>query len=373
MRNISAVQGPMPRTWTSLAFNSSSVSESTSPSGTVPSATLRARSVMAASLEPLTPAARIEPAGRASTAAGSRPSAKSFRKRPRMADAAAPASCWYMIERTSAAKPSGLASRRSMGPARWMSLAIAGSRRATSLVPLAISRAVSSPFMGRCRRRRRGLSSPFMGRCRRRRRRGCAVLLSGEFAHELRELVGAQAQLAFLQVFQRPLRDVLGGGEVVHRGVDVKKAGHQMALSSALLDHAERRPAVGGVVVLTELLEPDVRTVVELNVPHGAWLVVDLDLFEERDERHVRDRLFVVLDPAVALGRPVVVVEGDARRDDVEDRRAAMRDRRLDQRHHLLAVAAERAGDERAAERERDGARVDGLEGVDRALLLDRA
>ena len=50
-----------------------------------------------------------------------------------------------------------------------------------------------------------------------------------------------------------------------------------------------------------------------------------------------------------------------------------MRDRGLDQRHHLLAVAAERARDERAAKRQRDRAGIDRLERVDRALLLDRA
>ena len=38
-------------------------------------------------------AARMEPAGRARTAAGSSPSAKSFMNRPRIAVAAAPASC----------------------------------------------------------------------------------------------------------------------------------------------------------------------------------------------------------------------------------------------------------------------------------------
>ena len=44
------------------------------------------------------------PSGSASTAAGERPSANSFRNRPWIVDAAAPASCWYMIDRTSAAK-----------------------------------------------------------------------------------------------------------------------------------------------------------------------------------------------------------------------------------------------------------------------------
>ena len=146
-----------------------------------------------------------------------------------------------------------------------------------------------------------------------------------------------------------------------------------MALGAALLDDLDRRLPVGGVVVLTELLQNDVRSVVKLNVAHSAGLVIDVDLFEEGDERNVGDRLLVVFDPAVALRRTVVVIEGDARRDDVEDCHAAVRDRGLDQGHQLLAVAAEGAGHERAAQGQRDRAGVDRLESVDRPLLLHRA
>ena len=146
--NIWAVQGPMPRTWTNRASSSSSDSDSTSSSGTVPSMIFRARSATAAAFEPLRPALRIAPSGSVSTAAGERPSENSFRKRPWMAVAAAPASCWYMIERTSAAKLSSVGSRKLIGPTRLISAAIAESRRATRRVPLRIS----SPFMGRCRR-----------------------------------------------------------------------------------------------------------------------------------------------------------------------------------------------------------------------------
>src|SRR5438552_18933475 len=96
------------------------------------------------------------------------------------------------------------------------------------------------------------------------------------------------------------------------------------------------------------------RPVVQQHVPHGAGLVVDVNLFEERNERDVRDRLLVVLHPAVALGRAVMVVEGHPRRDDVEDRGPAVGDRRLDQGHDLLADAAERASEVTATERHRE-------------------
>src|SRR5437899_8794 len=272
-----------------------------------------------------------------------------------------------MIERTSAPKLSGAGSRSSIFPARLMSLAIAGSRRATNRVPFAISSGVAkrpllplpltpdpSPWGERV-----PLPPP--------------PWFSGELGHELRELVSAQPELAFLEVLERPLRDALGGHEVVHRRVDIEQAGYQVTLGAALLDDTDRGAAVSGVVVFAQVLEHDVGFVVEPDVADGAGFVVHVDLLEEGDERDVRDRLLVVFDPAVALGRTVVVVERDARRDDVEHRRSAMGDRRLDQRHDLLAVAAERPHDERTSKSKGHRARVDRLERVDGALLLHRA
>src|SRR5690242_1084033 len=227
MRNISAVHGPMPRTCTSRAFSSSSDSESTSASGTVPSATLRARSVMAASFGPLTPAARMDPGGRARTAAGSRPSANSFMNRPRIAVAAAPASCWYMIDRTSAPKPSESEVSSFILPVRLMSLASAGSFSATSRVPFAIC-------------------------C------GVAWRALGKLAHELRELVARETQVFLAQILQRPRGEMLGGHEVVHLRVHVEQARDEVALRPALLDDPQRRPAVSRIVVFAELLQHDV-------------------------------------------------------------------------------------------------------------------
>src|SRR6266851_3975776 len=294
--NICAVHGPMPRTWTNRASSSSSDSDSTSSRGTVPSRTFFARSATAAAFDLLSPALRMAPSGSASTPAGERPSAKSLRKRPWMAVAAAPASCWYTIDRTSAAKLSSLGGRKLIGPTRLMRAAMTGSRRATRRVPLRMSSTS--------------------------RERAAGTWSSGEFGHEPGEVLARHAQLVLAQVLERPLRDVLGRREVVHRGVDIEQSGHEVALCARLLDHLNRGTPVPRVVVLAELLEQYVRPVVQLHVAHGARLVVDVDLFEERDERDIGDRLLVVLHPAVALGRSVVVVEGDAGRDDVEDRRA---------------------------------------------------
>ena len=81
----------------------------------------------------------------------------------------------------------------------------------------------------------------------------------------------------------------------------------------------------------------------------------------------------MILRVGVALGRALVVVERDARRDDVEHHGAAMRERRLEQRQQLLLVARERARDERRAELDRQRARVDRRQVVDDAGLELRA
>ena len=61
----------------------------------------------------------------------------------------------------------------------------------------------------------------------------------------------------------------------------------------------------------------------------------------------------VLTSECIALGRADVVVEGDARRDDVDHREALVHQPRLDQRHELLLVAGEAARDEGAAEAQR--------------------
>src|SRR5579864_2480562 len=207
-----------------------------------------------------------------------------------------------MIDRTSAPKLSSSGPRRSTGPTRLMSLAIAGSRLATRRVPFAISAGVEL--------------------------RGATVAVLGELRHEVGELLAIQPEIVLAEVHERSLGNALGRDEVVHFGVDVKQPGDQVALGAPFFDDVNGGTAIGGIVVFAELLEHDVGTVVQLDVTHRSGLVVDLNLLKEGDERHVRDRLLMVLYPAVALGRAVVVVECDARRDDVEDRGAAMRDRR---------------------------------------------
>src|SRR2546428_13047446 len=99
-----------------------------------------------------------------------------------------------------------------------------------------------------------------------------------------------------------------------------------MAGRTTLLEDPHRGEAVGRIAILAELLEHDVRPVVEFDAAHGAGLVVDMDLFEERNEGQVRDGPLMVLDPAGGLGGAVLAVEGHPWRAAVEHARATRGD-----------------------------------------------
>src|SRR5260370_16205567 len=223
-----------------------------------------------------------------------------------------------MIERTRAANRSSDGPRSVMGPTALISRAMAGSRLATSLAPFASSAAVGrGSIIWGPRAERRGRVPPR------------APGGSGEFGHELGELVFGETQLVLAQLHQRTVRNALRGGEVVHCRVEVEETGDEVAGRATLLDDLHRRAAVGRVVVLSQLLEHDVRAIVQLDVPNCARLVGHTALFEERDERHIRDRLFVFLDPAVDLCRAAVIVAVDAAAVDAEHACPAIADPRL--------------------------------------------
>src|SRR5271167_4082168 len=88
---------------------------------------------------------------------------------------------------------------------------------------------------------------------------------------------------------------------------------------------------VRGVIAGGELPQQHMGAVVQGNVDVGAGIVLHADVFEEGDKAHVGQRLVVIFDVAITLGRALVVVEGDARRDDVEHDGTAVGDGAFDQ------------------------------------------
>ncbi len=102
------------------------------------------------------------------------------------------------------------------------------------------------------------------------------------------------------------------------------------------------------------------RPVVQL---HGHLLAgvhrVNLDRLQLRHEGDVLQRLLVYLAVRVALGRAFVIVEGDARADDVQHGGAPVAERRLEQLAYLLGIAREGARDEGRVSGQRLDADVD--------------
>ncbi len=157
------------------------------------------------------------------------------------------------------------------------------------------------------------------------------------------------------------------GGEVGLLGVDVEDAGEDFAGVFVAEEEVEGALAAGGVVVLVDLAEAHVGAVVEFDVDGGVGVVVDVDVLELGDEADLGDGLFVVLHVFVAFGGALVVVEGDARGDHIEEHRPAVGDGGFEHGGELFLIAGEGAPDEGGTHLDGEGADVDGREVVDDA------
>ncbi len=135
--------------------------------------------------------------------------------------------------------------------------------------------------------------------------------------------------------------------------VNVDQPCNELLLLLRLLEQPERRQLVRHVVLFVQLAQLDHGAIVHLHLLHAARLVVHRDLLTPRHEGDVVQLLLVLLAVRVALRALVVVVERHARADDVEHRRALVRDRGLQQRAHLLCVSCKRPCDEPAPANQR--------------------
>ena len=92
----------------------------------------------------------------------------------------------------------------------------------------------------------------------------------------------------------RPSREI----QVGHLRVDEEDAGEHVAPPRRLHEPRHGADPVRRVVVLLQLAQPQVRAVVEGHVPRRARVVVDVDLFEGRDEGELVQRLWCSLPQA---------------------------------------------------------------------------
>ena len=112
--------------------------------------------------------------------------------------------------------------------------------------------------------------------------------------------------------------------QVVRPFFHEQQAGQNFALGVPLVQLVHGPVAVGGVVVQLELAQQQSRAVVLQHAADTAGLVFRGDLAARLNDFHAIHRFVVLANVVVALGGARVVVESDARADDIDEGRALM-------------------------------------------------
>src|SRR5690606_30524498 len=155
--------------------------------------------------------------------------------------------------------------------------------------------------------------------------------------------------------------------------IDIEQAGDNLAAGLGRLQVGDGPHAVGGIVAVGELVQPQDRVVVLGDLDGFTGGVVHVDRLAADNDVQPVHRLVVLAHEVVALGRSGVVVELHAGADGVDEGRALVGQGRLDEWYELSLVAGEGAGDEGRAQLQGDRDEVDGAVVVDHAALGLRA
>src|ERR1700736_6152824 len=182
---------------------------------------------------------------------------------------------------------------------------------------------------------------------------------------EAGEDFGTGAELGLAEAVERGLDGVEELVHVAGIGLDKQQSGDDLARRVALLQIGQRRDPVIGILIKSELPQPQCRAVVLDDGLDRARRVIGGDLVAADYDIEPVDRLVVSPDIVEALGRFRVVVEGHTGRDNVNEGGSPVLDGTLDQRHQLRLVAGEAARDERGAELQGQRDEVDRRVGVD--------
>src|SRR5579859_368846 len=106
-----------------------------------------------------------------------------------------------------------------------------------------------------------------------------------------------------------------------------------------LLKQLDGTCAAGRIVLAVQLAQLDGRAVMQLDQPGATFGVVDLDLFVGRNELQILQPLLMLFAVAVALARIVLIIEGHAWADNIQDRRSMEAHGGLEQLAYLASVA----------------------------------
>src|SRR5437867_12381134 len=100
-------------------------------------------------------------------------------------------------------------------------------------------------------------------------------------------------------------------------GIDIEETGQKFTALVRSADQAKRLRFVHGIEVTFEFPQHDMGTVVQFYDLRGSLRVVDANLFVKGNETDLVEKLFVLFRVFVALGGSLMVVEGDAGRDNI--------------------------------------------------------
>ena len=104
------------------------------------------------------------------------------------------------------------------------------------------------------------------------------------------------------------------------------------------------------IVVLFQLAQAQMRSVMHLHIDCRSSIVIDINLFEVRDEANFVQRLFVILHVLVGLRRSIMIVERHAGRNDIQHHGPLVRDGGFQHGAQLPLVSRERPSDKRCAQ-----------------------
>jgi hypothetical protein len=129
----------------------------------------------------------------------------------------------------------------------------------------------------------------------------------------------------------------------------VKQPRQHLPLLRRPRDLGNRVDLVRRVVLSFQFPKLDDRPIMLRHLDHPAFGVIDGDRITRRPEIQTVHRLVVLPHILVALRRPGVIVERNARRNDIDESSALMSNGRLDQRRELLFVPGKTPCHERGA------------------------
>ena len=140
-----------------------------------------------------------------------------------------------------------------------------------------------------------------------------------------------------------------------------------------LSQQVQSRAAVGGIIILVDLLQHQNRTVFQFDLAIGAFLeILKPHILSSAKVRNSLDWGFMLTPPGIRLQCFIAVVKRDARADHVNYSNSILRKSRLDELFHLLNISREGPRNKRRAADQGFHAKVKRRKQVDALVLQNQ-